>query len=336
MLAACAFALVGGLVAYRAQILLHGEGSDLLVSLRAVHAILAGENPYAVVKPLAGWDWNTYWYYPLPEALLILPVAWLDPAIAAIVFIALSGALLGFALARLQRPWFPVLLSVPFLLAAQLAQISPLVLALGLLPGLSGLAFVKPNLGISLFAWRPSRRAVVVALVVFGASLVVLPTWPGDWLDAASHSTSHSAPFTRGIGLVGLLSILRWRRPEARLLFFMTLLPNTVWFYDELPLFLVPSSRREAIVLALASWVGWFAWLGDGGLQHVDATILNAGPWVVLSMYVPATVMVLLRANEGSLPIQVEERIQRLPSWLRGSDRPDGFSPAINEARSRR
>jgi hypothetical protein len=35
-------------------------------------------------------------------------------------------------------------------------------------------------------------------------------------------------------------------------------------------------------------------------------------------MYLPATLMVLRRANEGAIPDWLEQRFENWPAWLRG------------------
>jgi hypothetical protein len=42
-------------------------------------------------------------------------------------------------------------------------------------------------------------------------------------------------------------------------------------------------------------------------------------PWVTVSLYVPALIMVLARPNEGEVPIWLEQAIRWAPTWLRGS-----------------
>lgn len=39
---------------------------------------------------------------------------------------------------------------------------------------------------------------------------------------------------------------------------------------------------------------------------------------VVMFLYVPATIMVLLRPNEGTVPAWLERSAARWPAWLRG------------------
>src|SRR5262245_9472694 len=63
-LASLAFGLVGSLVAFRAQFLLHGNGGDHLTLWNAARMLLAGGDPYP--RPASAM---TIFYYPLPAAL---------------------------------------------------------------------------------------------------------------------------------------------------------------------------------------------------------------------------------------------------------------------------
>ena len=60
--------------------------------------------------------------------------------------------------------------------------------------------------------------------------------------------------------------------------------------------------------------VAWIARLRSGG----HPAIVGA-PYVLLSVYLPALVVVLRQANTGDIPDWLERRVQALPSWLRGS-----------------
>lgn len=291
------FSLVAGLVAVRAQYIIGSNGGDHRILWNAAHVLLSGGNPYAPQSiPFLTL------YYPLPAVLVASAFAWLPLSLAATVFVVLSAALLGYAITSDGFDRVPILLSVPFLAAAQFAQTSPFVMAAALLPALAGLIVVKPNLGAALFVWRPSLRTALFAVVVLSVSLAVSPEWPARWLAKVRASPSHHAPWTVGVGAVGLLALVRWRRPEARLLVAMTLIPHALLFYDELPLFLIAQSRREAMALVISSWVGLFAWMATSR----GPALLDIQPWSVASVYLPALVIVLRRANVSTDAAGVE------------------------------
>jgi hypothetical protein len=89
-----------------------------------------------------------------------------------------------------------------------------------------------------------------------------------------------------------------------------------------LPLFLVARTWRQAAVLAIASdlvqaYVNLYA-----NVIHPNPTVAlqntQMGRAYTLLMYIPATIMVLRRQNEGAMPAWLEQRISAWPNWLRG------------------
>ncbi len=138
----------------------------------------------------------------------------------------------------------------------------PLIMAFALLPPLAGFAFLKPNLATAFFARSPSISSLATCAVLLGLATLAFPHWPVHWFQIVRSSPVHTAPIRTAFGFVGVASILRWRRPEARLLFVMTVVPHGLAFYDELPLWLVALTRREAMLLTVASWLACFAGWG--------------------------------------------------------------------------
>jgi hypothetical protein len=101
------------------------------------------------------------------------------------------------------------------------------------------------------------------------------------------------------IGPVILLALLRWRRPEARLLVALAFVPQLLFWADQLPLFLIPRTRGETKALFLCTAAGFLIWY----VQFWDnpAYVLAAAPYVLASAYIPCVIMVLRRPNEGEL-----------------------------------
>jgi hypothetical protein len=310
-----AFALVATAISWRAQYVAHGNGSDHVLLYRAAKTLLAGGDPYQIGPGGQLPGVNLRLFYPLPSVALGLPFVWLSPENAAIAFVACSAALLGFALTREGFDRVPLLLSVSFLAAAQFAQSTPLILALALIPATRALSMLKPNIGLAIFAWQPSFKNVMLACAIFVIPAVLWPSWPRSWYASVHGSPAHHAPALTGVGALALLSILRWRRPEGRLLFAMTVLPHGLYFYDELPLWLLAQTRREAIVLTLTSWLGWLGW----NIASPGPRVPDSAPWAVAALYLPALVMLLRRPNAGQIPVVLEPVVARLPRWIRGS-----------------
>jgi hypothetical protein len=316
------FALTAGAICWRAQYVAHALGGDYLMIWRATHIVLDGGDPYRLMWWMQLPALHTPFNYPLPAIGMGLPFVWLRQQNAAIAFVACSAGLLGFALTLNDFDRVPVLFSVPFIFAAQLSQTSFLMLALALLPAAAGLIVMKPNIGLALFAWRPRWWSVIAGGLLLIGTVAISPGWPAEWLALVRTSPTHSAPISTGVGALALLALLRWRRPEARLLIAMALVPHGLYFYDELPLWLVAASRREALLLTGASWAGWAIWLatsGGPGAPHLR----DAAPWLVVSLYVPCTWLILRRPNDGYVPELVERAVARLPRVLRGWPSPD-------------
>jgi hypothetical protein len=55
-----------------------------------------------------------------------------------------------------------------------------------------------------------------------------------------------------------LIALLRWRRPEARVLAALACVPQTMRFIDQLPLLAVAQSFRQSLLVSLLSYVPLF------------------------------------------------------------------------------
>jgi hypothetical protein len=265
----------------------------------AGRALLVGTNPYVDVPTRFPWPL----YYPLPAVLVTLPLVVLPLAIARAVFGALTAALAAWGLLRNRPHGLLLLLTGPFLYALYRGQWSPVILAACFIPAVGAVVAVKPTVGIGAWLYRPSRAAVVWAVVLTAASLVVLPRWPLDWF-AAVHTMRHfRSPLLLPWGFVLAFAALKWRRPEARLFLLLCIVPQTVVPYELVPLAVVPRNLREALIVGL----GWnLAYLFRVILNPVKlATYAGVGPnyfpfnwWAELVFgYLPVLVLILCRSN---------------------------------------
>ncbi|HEV7990646.1 MAG TPA: hypothetical protein VGP25_02430 [Gemmatimonadaceae bacterium] len=280
---------------------------------RAARLLLAGVDPYQLdtrslpypLGPLA---------YPLPAAVAALPVALLPAWVAAGLFVAVGVAALAYTVLD-GPPHRLLMLGTPcFVMAISLVQWSPLLTAAATIWPLGAFAVCKPNLGIALFARRPTWWIVGGGALLMVISFVLVPTWLSEWRTSVAGMTYYKAPIAVPGGFLLALAALRWRDPDARLLLGLSVLPSNLILYDQLPLFLLARSRRDAVILFAGSWVAAIAskafvprWVTD---EIVGQTYMRLP--VVLFLFLPALVIVLVRPTPSGAPDFVERAVTRL------------------------
>lgn len=310
-----ALSLVLGAIRARADATLH-PGGDFRVPVAAARALVAGDNPYHVIRAEASADDpGAAFYYPLPAAFVALPFLTLPLSVAGALFFGLSSGLLAFLITRHGFDRLPLFFSTSFVFAAAAAQWSPLLMAAALGAGLQGLLVVKPTIGAALFVWRPSWTGMLGSLVLIAVAFAWQPGWFADWMAAFAGGGTifHRAPIAFGVlGPVLLLAVLRWRRPEARLLLALACMPQFPFFYDQLPLWFIPQSRREALNLSWCSFAAFGAWLVFAfDWETHTVHYASAAPYVLVLLYLPCLIMILRRPNEGAVPRWVERLLRR-------------------------
>jgi hypothetical protein len=304
---------------WRVRALAPGEASDFDHVWFAARALADGRNPYALVGPGCEFDWPWPLFYPASALVAVAPIAALPLVAARAAFVAASAALLCWGVSRDGWWRFPIFVSAPFLNAAGAAQWSILVSAAVLLPALSGIVGIKPTVGLAVLASARQQRTqllgVVVAGVLVAASLVLLPTWPHHWLAATRTARHMSAPVVHLAvgGPLTLLALLRWRRPEARLLVALACVPQSTVLYEGLYFLLFPSTIRGVMTFTLVSWVGYAVQARIASTAaSTDALQWSAGNALVALFYLPALVIVLRRPNEGDVPAWLERLVAHL------------------------
>lgn len=274
--------------------------ADFTWPWRAANFLLEGKNPYLEIQPEGDYPFQTYFYYPLTAALAALPFAGLPAYLAGALFFGLSSALLAWALLRHGWQRLPMFLSAPYVVAAATAQWAPLIVAAGLLPALNWLLAGKPNLGLALFIYKPSKTGLALGVGFVALSLAWLPSWPWDWLAGTRQLAGHPPPFlVLPLGPLLLLAALRWRKARARLLLGLSLLPQLLFFYDQLPLWLLPRSLRASLACSGLSWLAYFAWRWQGLDPHTGEIILQPDQYILALVYLPALLMLLWPAGEN-------------------------------------
>jgi hypothetical protein len=155
-------------------------------------------------------------------------------------------------------------------------------------------------------------------------AFIVVPGWVGEWRHALTNRIGITTLARHPGGVLALFSLLKWRRPEARMLAVLACVPMTPALYETVPLLLIPRRWWEAALLVLASYVvlalAMRVPLID--LSNYAAHMENSANAIALILYPLATLMVLRRRNEGTLPQWLEQRTTRWPTWLRGVPAP--------------
>jgi hypothetical protein len=217
--------------------------------------------------------------------------------------------------------------SSAFVIASRAAQWSPLIAAAVFLPWLGWVFQCKPSLGLAAVGATSQKKSfeafVIGGLLLWFASLLLFPTWPLVWI-----RNTAGGGFTSPVGRLGgpiiLLAALRWRRPEARLLLLLALVPQTSSWYEALLPMLVAESKREVQALSLLSSAGYMLQIP---LLTQDNYISahDTGAMMVAFCYLPALIVVLRKPNTGELPAWF--------AWLRLGKGSRGIQRAASPSR---
>lgn len=280
----------------------HSDFSPLWFSAIAV---LHGQNPYLLVGP--GKMFNVPWplYYPTTAFVTLAPFAWFSERVASVAFVLIASSLIAFGITRDSWHRLPLFLSASFVIAARAAQLSLLVVAGLCVPAVAWVIVAKPNFSVALVSLTTSKRTLVIAVtggtLVLALSLFLFPAWLRDWLPMVLATKQFTMPIARWGGVLVLAALLRWRRPEARLIVAMALIPQTLYWYEGLALLLVPSTLLESLILSLVSSLGFVVERVLVGWQ-ANVAFRDVGSLMIAFLYLPATLMVLRRPNEGPIP----------------------------------
>lgn len=265
------FTLVGGSQAR----LVAGPPSFSAAARSEAGAIRHEPNPATRARRLAAWE-RKYAMSPVMRS------DWRRPALAGALFVGVASALLAAGLLFSSRasPWYWGLFFSPaYWVALGVGQWSPLLVAGHFLVPLLFIGLAKPTIALPLLVHtletRPCTRRQLVWLLGLSAALLVvsfalLPSWPAQWVEAVRAQTEkpYFSPFLSRPGFV-LLPFALWqlRQRGGKLLCGMGLVPQHSFFYDSLPLLLLPRSTKQMVALLACQWLGYGGafWLVDGG-----------------------------------------------------------------------
>jgi hypothetical protein len=93
----------------------------------------------------------------------------------------------------------------------------------------------------------------------------------------------------------------------------MSCVPLTGSWYEILPLFLVPVTKNEAMILASTSSLGWLSQFQLHAWSEFEVN-MKVGALIAATAYLPAIIMVLRRPNEGGLISGLPAEALHLPS----------------------
>lgn len=285
-----------------------GRHSDFGPVWFGARALLAGSNPWAQVGPGLTFDWPWQLLYPVPALVLAIPFAPASEILATAAFVGISTFLLAWGATRSGPHRLPAFASFPFFVASAAGQWTALLGSGWFLPVTAFAWVAKPTIGVALLLATASLRAAAIAVaggfVVLMLGFALSPGWFLEWL-ALVRAAGHMQPLVASWGgFILLAALLRWRRPEARFLLAMALVPQSPAFYDLLLILLiVPDTIRQAMVLTVWCNAGMLL-LNVVPMTHETFVPVRATA-SVLFCYLPALMIVLRRENAGVPPAAI-------------------------------
>lgn len=280
--------------------------------------MLAGTNPYPLFGPGRAFDLAYPLLYPASSFVAVAPFAVLSEAPASLVFTALSVALMTYGITWDGWHRMPMIASAAFIDSVLAAQWTMIMTAALFLPWLAIITPAKPQTGIPILAAYRSSRALAAAfaggILLTLISLVMLPGWPREWLATLRIADHMRSPMTNPAGLLVIPVLLRWRRPEAWLLFISACLPQTFMWYGALTLLAIAATYRQAVTISLISTGGY---LLASYLVYAGVPRVGFFSWTIYisTTFWPCVWIVLRRPNDGEPPawIKLLYRKPRLP-----------------------
>lgn len=265
-------------------------------------ALLSGTTPYGLFSPGGPYPHEFPDLYPLVASVPLLPLMFLPFNMAAGAFSGISAAFLAWAITEKNFDRLPIFLSLPTVIALYSSQWSVIYSAAFILPVLSFLYVAKPTIGLAMLASRATRRGMVSfavgASIMLALSLLIAPGWVGEWIATVrAHSGHMVSPVLQPGGFIALFALLRWKRPEARLIVALALVPQNIAWYDSVPLLLVPVTLMESLISTILMSVPIIVEVMTKGGADGIVDFWPRGYQLALFAYLPALIMVLRRPN---------------------------------------
>jgi len=283
------------------------QAADLDIVTGGARAWLAGTSPYEAVGPGRAVEWAFPLLYPFTAVLLVSPLTFLPSPTAWFGGLGMALFVWGITSRReLRWAWFAVPTFAVFH-AVRMVQWSPIVTGAALVPTFGFVLSSKPTIGAALWLAYPRLRSLLGCVALLTVTLLVRPQWPFEWREVLQQTGHMVAPVMYPTGPFLLLGLLKWRRPEARLLVGLACVPQTAFLYEALPLFLIPRKYEEGLLLALATYAVIVAvqafvpqWQSLDPTARYMAERQVMGQWMVWVLYLPCLLMVLRRSNVWS------------------------------------
>jgi hypothetical protein len=296
---ALAFAITAAMLTWKFWSEPQPQPSDLGQVWAGSRALLHGGNPYDAVGPGRSFDWPFPLLYPITAVLALIPLAWMPLRWADPIFVALGFGLFTWAVTskRVASPALVALISLPALMTLQTSQWSLLLTGAALMPWFGWLLIAKPTIGLALFTAFPRWKTAIGCGLFLIISFIIWPGWIADWRATFASAPHVVAPITRPGGALVLLALLKWKRPEARLLLALACVPHTTVPYETIPLFLIAQTWLQAWALWALALLAYIAQWWTGPYVSQMAYWTSGAQWIVLLMYLPCLAMVLLRPN---------------------------------------
>jgi hypothetical protein len=279
---------------------------DLNPPLCSSRLLLAGDNPYEACYTL--YADQPAAAYPMTTLVAFLPFTLLPGNYLAPAFIWGSfNGLLVFGLLRNGTYWkFLIFLSAPYWICFTYHQFSVLITAVALLPSLLPLALLKPQNGLPVILTNLTWRRLAGMAIFLLISFILYPNWLTVWYFSSAKNYDGIIPLLLFPLSLFLLAGVFWlREPRVRFLLLMACMPQRA-LYDIVPLYLLPRTLRQMLLVCFIGWIGFAALIWIGG---------NVAPQkqVQLSLvfnYLPILFILILRSR-----YTIKDNIDQMKHW---------------------